>query len=635
MEAHGHERIEKEVADFLEELIKKRFPEKYALIYGANADNAKSALYLGNWLTDISQLFAPDSIFEFRVNMSDKFQSYNSKVKTFVSTIQKPVLDGVHMLEAMNNAIINLLAYSEKEIKDIQKKLKKTASKTNNTIYKTPTEAQKNKAAKNIIAVSKGVIKTDADAKRILDTITHQTTMLFRSSANQFSSPEEYVENAFDKLLSAISVSESVIDWFKRTNFDASDKDEIWYLTASVIRFLGYNKFCKKGDMDFKQFEYIVNNFLDNKPPKDKPNEVEKLDHDFRFKLNGYFPSDHLDRAFDSNALDQYYAKDKFDKRKNFIDTKLNEKDKIYKYLEAYIQVTGSKLNQLNINFVLDFIYKNKAIETKNINLFFSQLGQALHAVEDFYAHSNYIELCVYNLDTITKNESGFYSRQEFLDILEHYERDRYDRALQPPICAVTPTAKGLEGNIVTGYYAEGDMDTSMYHLLFGSLDKKINEIDYGEYILGLSQKLRKDKASNYPGMQIFDAKGVSAITIIIQAMQDFVDVIELVAKAKTTEEKKDDNKRRVDEFYNKFVKAKEFNLEIFDFILGFTDKSFNKELNPQEKELAVDIIKAIFAIVIAIEIAKLAYEKIIEIKESYKDLETILKLILDILKKL
>ena len=78
MQAPGHEEIEKHMAEFLKQLIyvngnllgNLSCRAIYSKFYSdPNHDIINRSLYLGNWLTDNSQIFAPDFYFDFQYNL--------------------------------------------------------------------------------------------------------------------------------------------------------------------------------------------------------------------------------------------------------------------------------------------------------------------------------------------------------------------------------------------------------------------------------------------------------------------------------------------------------------------------------------------------------------------------------------
>jgi hypothetical protein len=102
MQAPGHEAIQKELADFWQ-----RISEQFG-----NADTEPyltgKCMYMGNWLTDYSQLFAPDFFFDFKYNlhtqlqdMQDVFLTHNQYTKhPLCVTIESGVIN--HQLSIVN-----------------------------------------------------------------------------------------------------------------------------------------------------------------------------------------------------------------------------------------------------------------------------------------------------------------------------------------------------------------------------------------------------------------------------------------------------------------------------------------------------------------------------------------------------
>jgi hypothetical protein len=350
--------------------------------------------YLGNWLTDISQLFAPEFYFDIQYNLPDKLialadivQSIHLRLKDNIQAkCPKPFVNKMIQSteEFFNPLLLNLNKYKE--------------------------------------VVKNNIIKPNPNNFR------YDTRTLPNSSLNKY-----------------------------------------WLTAESIINILGYIKFCAVNKQAIPQDAYvqILKSFISENPNGNKPN--------YLFQLNQYYPSDHLDRAFLNpnskkfkqqviieSVNQQVYdkkiadAKESGDKNKlkdvlknyksfkanrhNFFDDELTENNKyIYNYLQLYKNVLGAKLNFLTNQFIKPYyLTKTKAINTIEHYIACARLGHTLHGIEDFFAHSNYIELLVNNLNDVVgemdlADQDKFYKKGEFLKSFEkdlQAQNDRFDKSL-------------------------------------------------------------------------------------------------------------------------------------------------------------------------------------------------------------
>lgn len=404
MEAPGHEYIEKDIALFFKELLEingkmGNFSAKNTLsryYSDKKTDTINRAMYLGNWLTDNSQIFAPDTFFDLQYNLKE----YIIALGTF----------------AENNKV------KFKEI--VLKKIK--SNKVGDAIF------NENKILKSI-------------------------------------------DNTFKPIQSSISFLSKL--QFQKPNKDSfryDSRDEWWAFSESVLKCLGYKKFCLEDDdlMPFQVFSNIISSFIDQ-------NNVDENDKSFFFKLNQYYPNDHLDRAFDKKYLETEKRKDLIEReRRNCFDDE--KKNTIYKYLHDYINILGSKLNYLSAYFITPVFLEDKVNEA-DFYINCARLGHTLHGVEDFFAHSNFLELTVSNLDRIreqTPNSNLYFTKDEFVAELskKKYENDRYERSTYKPIRRKDESIE-LENLLSTGIFAERDTYTSLYHIIFGHLEKALDDV--------------------------------------------------------------------------------------------------------------------------------------------------------------
>ena len=445
MEAPGHEFISENISKFLEEILeiylkleKKKEKKKFSKHYfqkGADC-NVKNALYLGNWLTDLSQLFAPDLYFDIQYKLNDTLVSLAPIIKE------------------------SKVAF-EKEIEAFCKKY---------------------------------AVSQNAKSK------------ILNKSNYYFNNLALIIEN----------VSQTKITKPKKNDFKYTEKNEWWYVAQSVLKCLGYKKFCmnKKDKISNQYFIDIVSSFIDQSNSK---NPV-----DYLFKLNFYYTSDHLDRTFTTGEDDLYIkqelAKQKAAKsklsnpkittkekqdvidyeiamRRNCYDERITNEDGEYDYLSDYKKIIGEKLNIINKDFIIPTFVERKKVSDKDFFIGMARLGHTLHGVEDFFAHSNYLELLVQCMDYIPKQHPELYfSSKDFFALLKKearqkhesdYEKDRFDLAIKKIDRDIYKNHNNKtkdkvdENNLTTGVFAEGDAYTSIYHNLFGHLHKELDKLDF------------------------------------------------------------------------------------------------------------------------------------------------------------
>lgn len=532
MEAHGHEEIEAEIAKFLKEIISQKFPDINKQIYSntlssnKDYDDIHNALYLGNWLTDFSQLFAPDTLFELKASAADKMKNYNETIESIYCLIEEELNAIDSKIREIIYTGIKYYADGKKFTKDIIKeatllskaelneleteaeafitlKLKEAGIEKKSTIHEIVDEF-KNTYKKEKVAAKKtanelwkdavdNLNEFEEDAKDFTNTTEDKITQKKNELINYFARSREKIKFPVD-LIKALAAK----DGKNNLKFEYDKREELWELSFAFLKLMGYKKFVGERGMPFSDFSAVVDNFIEEKTSIQNDALNKMNPNRFRFKLNQYYPSDHLDRAFSSKNLDLFNKQKGYTKKSYFIDNEIAQDSTTlrYTYLDNYIDIAGSKLMQLNKNFILPTFYGIRSSNhnedpRKNIIVNMAQLGQTLHAVEDFFAHSNFLELSVFflnNLEHPVLPRSEFYTFDEYIKLLTTDEFRRYTHAL---LKANSFDQYGLfslqkdvvETKLATGFYAEGDMATSFYHVAFGGLEKKIEGTEKaGEY---------------------------------------------------------------------------------------------------------------------------------------------------------
>lgn len=585
MEAHGHEEIGTNVALYLRNLIKNHYPDIFNQIYQSNQKDSKEknnktkipdidkdpirlSLYLGNWLTDLSQLFIPDSVFVTKQTIKEYLKNFNKKIdeifdgffdtanNTFDTKIEEIIRQAIVEVNKVKliddkKEILNRL---EKELEIDSSKPKDSSDITTNLKH----------FSRDFVA---SVLELIEDAE---DFIKEKINNILNIIEQQYENIKKQLVKKLKKLRDSLKFSENVLDYLGDDKFNYDYKGDVWNIMHTAIKLMGYRKFHKKMKMDYSLFEHIIESFISQ---ENKNNDNTK--NRFHFRLDQYYPSDHLDRAFIFKIANNK-------KQANLIDRRVNKKNKIYKYLEDYLEILSGKLTELNVNWVIPTFIEKKAFEEKDFMLNMARLGQTLHGVEDFFSHSNFLELVVNNLIhllDIDGKKVGYFGKEEYLNILNSHEKSRYENALKKALKLDEPELKinmmQEESNLVTGFYAEKDTATSLYHLIAGKIEKQINETNFAELFkkaIDLSKKNSKKKKSKK------NNEDQTANKTFLKNNSDTNDALFYFYKA-ISEFIKDPNKVKKD--LEKGLKGGDdfFTEETFDFI-------FNAYLNQEEKNI-------------------------------------------------
>lgn len=522
MQAHGHEFIEKHLSLFMEEIIKKLFSEDdfkgvkniiQHQIKNNGIDELGRVMYMGNWITDNSQLFAPDFFFDFKFNLPQ----YLDKV--------------IELLEVLKSQFEDIVG----------KKLAKNVSTQMKFFVDHAKEVQKN-------------LRQD------------------RPNPNEF----KYAK-----------------------------KDSFWEVVQSIIKMRAYRKFCMvdKNPISDETFISIISSFIDQNTEDQS---------DYKFKLNQYYPNDHLDRNFDIDLLKyerrKQHAANEWLKRQPKSKSKLEEKLKIdefnkkgsqrrncfdsreitnnaYGFLNRYVEIIGNKLNYLNRKLIIPYFIKgSKLPNNSEFMVLCSQLGHSLHGVEDFFAHSNYIELAVQNLDKLRDHEQlakeKYFSNVEFVELLKSYpfEHERFDRSKWKPIRNLNDVTQIEENNLTTGIFAETDTLTSIYHMTFDRLEEELNHLK---------------NEGNFT-----DDPATAVLQYAITSLNEYIKLLE-------------NWPANVDQKYRiKSGLEKKFNKEILKFILNLNPefkkvKSTNQRKFENHLDNVVDILNSIYQACVPLLIVK------------------------------
>ena len=247
----------------------------------------------------------------------------------------------------------------------------------------------------------------------------------------------------------------------------AGEKGELAKTFKAAFKFMGYIKFV-----------------LDD---KGQPTKMDKavfdgiIDADY----TQYFPHEHLDRpAVGQNGQKkEIYAAKKADHPLSKRITSPAQKTDLYKYLRNGIKVAAGHFASLdgiaapdgkkvswavgtfhpNYSEFTDSTGKQQAVDDTNLawNLQLARLGHALHAVEDFFAHSTFVEHAIPALPTTYNQVQRWADRSNILggEVLARRLKEWKD-GIKEDAWSSLPN----DPCVVTGYFDKWDTMVSLLH---------------------------------------------------------------------------------------------------------------------------------------------------------------------------
>lgn len=594
MDAHGHEHIEGYVGKYLCKILKYGHPQEYnrLISYFKSEEQINDLLYMGNWLTDFSQFFSPDSFFNIRNGINDFIVHYNETIVTS--------LDSVASLFDFDNYVfkhiyIESVLEWDDSISRIQ--IGTTISLAEKNGY---TNIQKSKIDKFVRIADKKLKNNDSNFT--IEGIVNSIKQHFQQSKRDFESMLNKTVavpaiNAINQIKNDITISQKTLDdWFKVSveEFQYNDTSNyMWQLANISVKALSYKHFCRKSDwlhmevqnMNFENYKAVYENFINER--KDGI-------------LNQYYPNVHLDRKPSLEKIKNVglgIIKSSLAKKRDFVDTNLSEDNLRYKYLDDYIVVIAGKLTEISKEWVIDGLLKGKPISKQDYLMLLPKLGHTLHGVEDFFAHSNFVELCVYNLQNISStypSSSDYFSKEEFIDLFDDKEKQKYEETFRPyisPDNAKSEIEKELK--VTTGIYAEGDMEVSMYHLGFGKFLNFAKKADYVDALLKDSEEQDPSSVPKAERKQRYNTSTIDALTYFIIGLQGLLNAYP----------------NQFNEFIIRLgnpTKEVFITEDAFNFIVSqkFAD-SFNISIDSQEREHTLQIINDLIAVILGVQMAK------------------------------
>jgi len=153
----------------------------------------------------------------------------------------------------------------------------------------------------------------------------------------------------------------------------------------------------------------------------------------------------------------------------------------LYAYLRDHIEVTAGLFADLDLNWAANTLSKGDNQVSDNqieFNLNLAKLGHGMHQVEDFFAHSNFVEHAAYSLGEDYwkgwwNSHVSWYDRDIFLKRLKMVEHPGWSQDKQGK--------EFDEKNVVTGYYDIVDTLHSLTHVA----EKWLADIESPDFIPG------------------------------------------------------------------------------------------------------------------------------------------------------
>ncbi|WP_297325004.1 HET-C-related protein [Nitrosomonas sp.] len=179
-----------------------------------------------------------------------------------------------------------------------------------------------------------------------------------------------------------------------------------------------------------------------------------------------YYPHEHLDRPTHPEPLEGVPGggATQYDDRRATGPRTGNQSQSpdLYIYLRDFLEIIAGRLTKLDIDWASRYL-ATSGISDSDIgwNLGLAELGQALHGLEDFFAHSNFIEHAALVMGDKYLPKSYQFDESRFLKRLKRYNFQQIPDDW---------TVNAEEDYVVTGYFDFKDTKISLGHLLIEGL---------------------------------------------------------------------------------------------------------------------------------------------------------------------
>ncbi len=379
MNTAGHRKIAEDVGNnLLEQAFERAHP---------GSDPRVGAFYLGNWLTDVSQIYDPVAMTNFR----DKITLYFEQVTT------------------------ELLNTSDRSLNSIRRQLNRSSRSLSGALREIREQIEQ--------SVN---IDIGPDAEDFATRISRRVDQEIRDINSWITLALNNLRNQLWEDLQAIT--------------DPSLQE----ISRDVFQVIGFFKFVHPAS------DIGDRNSRDSGRSIDYTAFLSIISRHY----TQYYPHEHLDRP---ELLDQ--------SRPNHpkFASEMDDQDTfIYKYLVDDIKVTAALLGKLDRDWASNvFRQSNPPVNdgADDYNLALAQLGHALHNVEDFFAHSNFVEHAATSMGP---------EHLSWRRIAEGQHRRVFERRLKrvPHPGWEQPGRPVDETHIVTGFFDVADTLHSLSHAL-------------------------------------------------------------------------------------------------------------------------------------------------------------------------
>jgi hypothetical protein len=178
-----------------------------------------------------------------------------------------------------------------------------------------------------------------------------------------------------------------------------------------------------------------------------------------------YYPHEHLDRPVHPNPVPVTPGTKaiQYDDRKaqGPRSGQASQSPDLYWYLRDNIEILAGLLADLDLNWASTYLSQSGQDKDIGWNIGLARLGQALHGVEDFFAHSNFIEHAARVMGNKYLPKWYQFDHHRFLKRLKHYNFQNIPDDW---------TKNTDEDYVVTGYFDFQDTLVSLLHLVEGGL---------------------------------------------------------------------------------------------------------------------------------------------------------------------
>ena len=223
----------------------------------------------------------------------------------------------------------------------------------------------------------------------------------------------------------------------------------------------------------------------------------------FKQRYTQYYPHEHLDRPqiLPADPLAAAVYADVVAGKTRSKNGNVSLSPDMYAYLRDDIEIAARLLAEVDYKWASKVFKPGQSVDDTTVdwNMNLAKLGHALHAVEDFFAHSNFIEHAALLLgEDFQPKKIKIFGKEIWLQKEEHEILARRLKKYSKPADAKTADWEKLptEESVVTGYFDFTDTVISLSHILEEAFDLK--SAGLGTQIVGAQEAI--EESVKYPG---------------------------------------------------------------------------------------------------------------------------------------